>query len=98
MIRKLLLWWCLRGLLREAGKLGTLTLQQIDLETGHGWRCDLRAHHRHGLPRYSWASHGVDIHEAITDVIGFAKADPVKKISGTQCAPRLGGAEFDPES
>lgn len=86
---------------REALLYGRLTFSHVDLETGLGWHCSLRPQSTtngyNRTPRYAWTASGVTMREALADVIAQAKDNPISRIQGVPCAPRLGGREFDPE-
>jgi hypothetical protein len=87
--------------LRKARRYGTLIMQETTLEHGQGWHCQLRAHARDGLPRYSWTAYGYTMTEAIRGALHDARDYPIdqmveiQKITTAAHAPKLGGAEFD---
>lgn len=86
---------------KEALLYGRLTFSHVDLETGLGWHCSLRpqpiSSGYNRTPRYAWTASGVTMREALAGVIAQAKDNPISRIQGAPCAPRLGGREFDPE-
>ena len=111
-LRRLLRWLFgpgLRVLEARASEHGRITLEQTDLETGLGWHAVIRPHggglipsskniaERGSRPNYAWSAFGETIEEALSLAIKEADENPIRKIVGTECRPKLGGAEFDPE-
>jgi hypothetical protein len=89
----LLPWSCL---VWYAEKYGRITAQQVELERSVGWLCSIRAHAGSG-PRYAWTGTGGSIRRALAWALAAAQDNPIRAIEGATFAPKLGGAEFDPE-
>lgn len=81
-------------LLTEAAGFGDVSIQQVAGEAGIEWQASIRAR---GPIRYSWMACSPSIHAAVREAIIEAKENPIEAIEGAKFAPRLGGAEFDPE-
>lgn len=102
---RVLLWLAglvLRKLFELTTPYGSLLLQQT-WEPGPNdvsvrvWQCNLRAPATPGKPGYAWVAKAPSITDAILGALYQARENPIEPIVGAPHAPKLGGAEFDPE-
>ena len=100
LFRRLLAWLfppVLKRLEREAGEIGTMTLQQFRNADGMSWMCSIRPTLESGYKGYAWTASADSIPEAIRDAIAQSKEYPVGGRPLLVNAPKLGGTEFDEE-
>ncbi len=85
----------------RATEYGRVTLAQVDGVGGVEWYCTIRPTRAQAGPRahrYQWTGQARRIEEAFADALKEAAENPIRIIGeGVKHAPKLGGAEFDPE-
>lgn len=96
-LRRLLAWLLplpIDVLLTEATAHGEVTVQQVAGELGVEWQVAIRAR---GPVRYAWSFSSPSVVDAVRGAMREAEENPIQRIVGTPCRPKLGGVEFDPE-
>lgn len=90
----------LLALLPRARALGSVSFTAVE---GAGWMCTIRPPHgpmtgpRRGSGVNAWTGSGMSMGRALRDALRVAAENKTMSHEGGRFAPRLGGAEFDPD-